>query len=104
MIVYCILKIILEQIMGFEPTSPTWKAGILDQLYDICIICDSWGIRTPDPFRVKETLWTNWAKEPLVVREGLEPSTFAVSARRSNQLSYLTIYYIRISWQSFFGK
>ena len=27
--------------------------------------CGSWGIRTPDPLLVRQTLWTSWAKLPL---------------------------------------
>lgn len=26
--------------------------------------CGRWGIRTPDPLLVRQTLWTNWAKLP----------------------------------------
>ena len=28
-------------------------------------LCGRWGIRTPDPLLVRQTLWTNWAKRPI---------------------------------------
>ena len=62
---------------GLEPATPGVTGPYSNQLnYRTSIFkkletCGSWGSRTPDPLLVRQTLWTNWAKLPFLLKKNL---------------------------------
>ena len=43
--------------------------------------CGSWGIRTPDPLLVRQTLWTSWAKLPLKMARDCKGNHYFLSSK-----------------------
>ena len=77
--------------------------------------------KTSKPLRFQGFLWSCWAdsncrphpyqgcalptelQQQMATRKGFEPSTSGVTGRRSNQLNYLAIYYVRLTNEMYYN-